>query len=480
MKYIKKAILENFQSHKYSEIDFDNNLNVIVGPSDQGKSAIIRGIKWALFNEPSGDFFIREGENECSVTIIFNDNTKIKRYRNKSKNLYYLYDENGKETIFEGFGTSVPQEITEKINIRKIYLDGKQTNSINISDQLEGPFLLSEKTVTRANAIGRLVGVHIVDDAVGGTLKDIRNLNLLKKNLEDQLDTLNENLKEYDYLEKLRINIEQLEDKKNAIKDLETKVEKLKSISIKLKELNKDIAYSELMITKLQNLNYFKNLIDKLNREIKAYILIKEKQYTLLNVNKNICYNEDIIAKLKNLDTVKNCIKNSELKVKKIDKLENAKNKYTVTAESLNYNKNILIGLKDTDGVETKIYLINEYIKKMLNLKSFQLRVTEINKRIAYGNIYFSKFEKINIIENNLSDIGYKTKMLSKLNNLKEQQEQIEIELNKNIKTMQDKDEKIKILLDEYKNLLSKFEVCPLCFNRIDEATIDKIVDNYK
>ncbi len=146
MKYIKKVILENFQSHKYTEMEFDKNLNVIVGPSDQGKSAIIRGIKWALFNEPSGDFFIREGESECSVIIEFSDNTKIKRYRSKTRNAYYLYDENGDEIIFEGFGTNVPHEIMDKTLIRKVVLDGSRSNAINIGEQLEGgPFLLSEK-----------------------------------------------------------------------------------------------------------------------------------------------------------------------------------------------------------------------------------------------------------------------------------------------------------------------------------------------
>src|SRR5690554_3878620 len=114
MKYIKKVILENFQSHKYTEIELDQYLNVIVGPSDQGKTAIIRGLKWALFNEPSGDFFIREGETECSVTVIFNDNSKIKRYRSKNKNVYYLYNNEGKELILEGFGTKVPQEVINK------------------------------------------------------------------------------------------------------------------------------------------------------------------------------------------------------------------------------------------------------------------------------------------------------------------------------------------------------------------------------
>ena len=120
MKYLKTVILENFQSHKYSTIDFCEGLNVILGPSDSGKSAIIRGIKWALYNEPSGDYFIREGEREASVTLIFNDKTKLTRLRSRSKNSYILYKKNGEEIKFEGFGTSVPQEIIEEIGIKKI------------------------------------------------------------------------------------------------------------------------------------------------------------------------------------------------------------------------------------------------------------------------------------------------------------------------------------------------------------------------
>src|SRR5699024_6680219 len=153
--------------------------------------------KWGLFNEPAGDYFIREGETECSVTIIFNDGVKIKRLRNKSKNTYYLYSASGKEMIFEGFGTSVPQEIKEATSIRKIELDSNYSNAINITDQLEGPFLLSEKNSVKANAIGRIVGVHIVDDALKNTLKDIRNLNINKQTHSDNLKQLEKDLHTY-------------------------------------------------------------------------------------------------------------------------------------------------------------------------------------------------------------------------------------------------------------------------------------------
>ena len=183
MKYLKTVILENFQSHKHCVIDFNEGLNVIVGPSDSGKSAIIRGIKWALYNEPSGDYFIREGERECSVTLQFSDNTKVKRIRGKSKNIYILIKNDGEEIKFEGFGTSVPQEIIDEIQIKKIPLDSNDSTYINLGEQLEGPFLLSEKTSTRASAIGRLIGVNIVDDALKEALRDLRNRSSKRKNL---------------------------------------------------------------------------------------------------------------------------------------------------------------------------------------------------------------------------------------------------------------------------------------------------------
>ncbi|NMA49739.1 MAG: AAA family ATPase, partial [Tissierellia bacterium] len=171
MKHIKKLIIQNFQSHKYSELEFGQDLNVIVGPSDSGKTSIIRALKWVLYNEPSGDFFIREGESEVSVTIELSNNTILKRYRTKSKNGYQLITSDGIETVFEGIGTSVPQEIIDITGISKMLLDGDHSNAINLGEQLEGPFLLSEKTSTRANAIGRLVGVDIIDEALREVLR---------------------------------------------------------------------------------------------------------------------------------------------------------------------------------------------------------------------------------------------------------------------------------------------------------------------
>ena len=59
-RYIKTVKIHDFQSHEDSFMEFEKGLNIIVGPSDSGKSAVIRAIKWALFNEiGKGDYFVR-------------------------------------------------------------------------------------------------------------------------------------------------------------------------------------------------------------------------------------------------------------------------------------------------------------------------------------------------------------------------------------------------------------------------------------
>jgi ABC-type transporter Mla maintaining outer membrane lipid asymmetry ATPase subunit MlaF len=72
---IKKLIIENFQSHKYTEVDFSEGFNIIFGPSDYGKSAIIRALRWVLYNEPGGLNLYGTGHplqklQWCLITII--------------------------------------------------------------------------------------------------------------------------------------------------------------------------------------------------------------------------------------------------------------------------------------------------------------------------------------------------------------------------------------------------------------------------
>lgn len=480
MKYIKKVILENFQSHKYSELEFDNYLNVIVGPSDHGKSAIIRGIKWALFNEPSGDFFIREGEKECSVTVIFNDNSKIKRYRSPSKNLYFYYDTEGNESIYQGFGNNVPYEIKEKINIRKIYLDTSETNLVNISEQLEGPFLLSESKAVRANAIGRLVGVHIIDDAIKDTVREINSLNSSKRSLLKVQDNLKADLKKYDYLDELKEDIEKLDNLLLLIKSKKEKIHKLKELNKSLKLVNEQIRNTSKIIDSLKNISDVEVCKDKLDYKIKSYSLVVNNSDELNKINKDIKYNTYIIEKLDNVEEVEAIY----------EKLNNNKDKFIILLDiyenykrvKKHYNSNLKIvsKLKYIDKSKENIYRLEKLNEKILSLTKLKIHLDDSHKRIAFGNTYLEKLSKVNTADNLSKEI---TKLIDTKNSLLE----IKEKYNKNLQNIRATENKIKqeklnteSLLKEYKDLLSKMEICPLCFSKIDIDTIDNIIENYK
>ncbi|MCL6636233.1 MAG: ATP-binding protein, partial [Peptococcaceae bacterium] len=65
--------MENFQSHRYTELVLAPTMTVLIGESDQGKSAVVRALRWLLYNRPQGADFMRVGADYCRVAAEFDD-----------------------------------------------------------------------------------------------------------------------------------------------------------------------------------------------------------------------------------------------------------------------------------------------------------------------------------------------------------------------------------------------------------------------
>jgi DNA repair exonuclease SbcCD ATPase subunit len=106
LKYITKVVINNFKSHKHTEIEFSEGLNILRGPTNGGKSTILKFIRWVLKNSPDGSKFISWWAEECSGEIYFSDGTCIRRRKTKSGkvNEYTLIDASGNEKVLDGFG----------------------------------------------------------------------------------------------------------------------------------------------------------------------------------------------------------------------------------------------------------------------------------------------------------------------------------------------------------------------------------------
>lgn len=197
-KYITSVTLKNFQAHKDTTVQFDRGLNIIVGESNNGKTSILRGILWAIDNQPLGNDFIMAGENDCSVTINFSDGTYIERGRSVKDTGYYkirYIDDNGKyiDQTYRGFTNAVPVEVANVHQMPKVNITKDIETHLNVLSQLDGPFLLTESPLVKASAIGRITGTHVIDAAIKESNKTIQsNRKLIKSYSEDLQQKENE------------------------------------------------------------------------------------------------------------------------------------------------------------------------------------------------------------------------------------------------------------------------------------------------
>ena len=240
---MEKISLINFESHKKTTIDIapPGQLTVITGPTDSGKTSILRAIQWVMENEPAGNDFIRSGASKVEVSINFGEH-KITREKSAGGINRYMVD----NEKFEGFGNSVPVEVRSITGVRPAVVGDMEFN-LNIAEQLDAPFLGS-KTLSapgRAKILGKLAGTEEVDLAAQEAAKDLRNAGQEDKRLREQRRELQEELDTFGYLPILGWEIEQLNEIVDKVEKARQVSEQLKALQKKYDALNADIKATE-------------------------------------------------------------------------------------------------------------------------------------------------------------------------------------------------------------------------------------------
>ncbi len=211
---IKNIRLTNFQSHSETEIAPapPGGLTVIIGPSGHGKTAVLRALRWLLYNQPQGVAFMRKGAQMVKVAVELADGSVITRRRTASTNQYIAVTEASGRQVFEGFGTDVPLEIQQLTGVRPSRI-ADLTLTPNLARQLDGPFLGEEAVSAgvRAKVLGRIAGVDEVDHASKTLATDQFRRGQEEKRLEREAADLAAQEARYAHLPELRGRIDQLE-----------------------------------------------------------------------------------------------------------------------------------------------------------------------------------------------------------------------------------------------------------------------------
>lgn len=158
---IEKIQIQNFQRHDKLRVVFDEKITTIVGPSDVGKSAVLRAIRWVAFNRPLGDGFIRHGEKSCSVKLWV-DGHRIERRKAKGENVYLL---DGKK--LSAVGTEVPESVQSYLSL----------SPENFQGQHDSPFWFSLTSGEVAKRLNSIVDLEVIDSSaswLAGRLRKAR------------------------------------------------------------------------------------------------------------------------------------------------------------------------------------------------------------------------------------------------------------------------------------------------------------------
>ena len=231
----KRIEICNFQSHKKTSIDLTNGINAVTGSSDNGKSAIIRAIRWVAENKPSGtdkinSFWNEKFQEDMCVTLYRDDDNYIKRFRNKKENGYIIVSE-GKEKELLAIGQDLPSEVEEFFNF----------SDVNTQYQFDSPFLLSVSDGEKNKYINKLINLEIIDNLFSLAEKDKRAVNAELKIKEKENDDLEVKINELSWVDEAETMLADI-DNVSKLLDNETKlVNDLQSDILDFEDLEKSI-----------------------------------------------------------------------------------------------------------------------------------------------------------------------------------------------------------------------------------------------
>lgn len=157
---IEQLKATNLQKHEDITLNFIEGVNVITGPTDSGKTAIFRGLKWVLMNEGDSSKLVKHGTQKCTVSVTIDGNT-VERSYSASSNTYKLND-----NLYKSFRTSVPADIAALVNM----------DTISIQDRRDLPFMVYYKGSETAEQFSTMLDLNEIQTVTANTNRYVKKV----------------------------------------------------------------------------------------------------------------------------------------------------------------------------------------------------------------------------------------------------------------------------------------------------------------
>jgi DNA repair ATPase RecN len=204
---LEKLILKNFQGHEDFSVALDPLCTTFVGPSDSGKSAILRAIRWLALNQPSGARFVRHGASLASVAAKV-DGRWIERRRGNRENSYLL-DGDAYSDL-----RSFPAAIAELL----------QVEEVNFQGQHDAAFWLSDTSGQVSKYLNEVVNLSEIDSLMATAAEEVKSCKADVATCEARIAEHRTKRDELEWIVTFDEELSQLEGKEKEIADLEEQI----------------------------------------------------------------------------------------------------------------------------------------------------------------------------------------------------------------------------------------------------------------
>jgi hypothetical protein len=353
--HIRRIKVQAYQSHELTELHLSPGMNVILGKSTAGKTAIFRAVNTLINNEPTGyRYHKRNSSLPTVINVEFDDNVSVQfeKTGKVGKNSTYTLVSGGETFKFTGFGRSVPDQIVDALNI----------SDVNIQAQLDPHFLILASPVEIAKKLGRLAGLDKTDEWI----------QVLNRKILSTRDVISDN----------NISIGKFEE---YVKKFDTK--RLSFVEIEIKAIKFFICKEKDVCTNVTGLLQLRDQASKLN----AYIMAKEKEYDAADALLDELYKE----RRKFYDSEQFCVSYKQLVIlnRYIDDYEKVKYDYGSSIMMSDQLDKYKVVCADIERLEEALEGYNGIYEELdvLNNDFEQAKeeYSEILKDLSIGNCVF-------------------------------------------------------------------------------------------
>ena len=330
-----KIKLNDFISHRNTEVDLGYGINVVVGPNGAGKTSILDAISFALFNDCSNrgrrENLINSRAKKCGATVEFVEGGikysaewSMEREKSAKGSLYRM--QNGSKALLAQGGSAVLAEI-EKI----LAMDKSMFFQSIYVQQGEIEELVTAKPAVRKELISRLLGLQDLEKAWHGIKFVIDEYHDMQTVLKTELD--HRSTIESDRQRHLTTSTEltaSIGSKRKELRKIEEKISSLQASLNQLKEnkkafdrldkeksiLEKAVANEreklETQQTELDKAVAAKKLVASLEGEISKLPFLEQYLQCILRKREQESKQQALEEKLRNLDRLEEVLRENE------------------------------------------------------------------------------------------------------------------------------------------------------------------------